>query len=277
MGATLGAIMANPFTGFFTFLWAVAAHVNTLVAGCVVTFMIGILEKYVWKKPISLKGEVAVLIAFVFFACFQAWRDQYRKVSQTPSQPAIQVNVPPITVPPAQVTVVSSQSPPKATVKATADKPKEITISNATLELRLICSLRDPMKMPEDIALGVPSEPQGRYLEGSIGKSYLRPLTSVQYKRTEEEGKVSMIFRYELPENSDLIGRPISRLTSYDKLAINAWGADGNYFRECSFLEATFSVDGEEVYKTSESFQTTLQPARSVTPVLWFRHLKLPQ
>jgi hypothetical protein len=91
--------MENPLHGFLPFLLAVGAHATTLAAGCIVTVMIGILEKHVLKRPISVKAEIAVLLAFVFFACFQAWRDQW--IRKTPN------------VSPVEVTVEAPPSPPQ--------------------------------------------------------------------------------------------------------------------------------------------------------------------
>jgi hypothetical protein len=97
--------MANPFQHFLLFLWAVLNQVVTLAAGCAVTVLIGIIEKRVLKRPISIKLEIGILLAFVFFACFQTWRDQYARaqglqttLNQKPAQPQVQVNVPPPTV-----------------------------------------------------------------------------------------------------------------------------------------------------------------------------------
>jgi hypothetical protein len=97
--------MTNPFQHFLLFIWAVLNQVVTLAAGCAITVLIGIIEKRVLKRPISLKLEIGILLAFVFFACFQTWRDQYSRgnglqttLSQKPSQPQVQVNVPPAQV-----------------------------------------------------------------------------------------------------------------------------------------------------------------------------------
>ncbi|HEV2323156.1 MAG TPA: hypothetical protein VGS10_04295 [Terracidiphilus sp.] len=58
---------------YFLTLWE---HVSTLLAGCGATVVLGILQKYVFKKPLSLKWELTILAAFIFFATFQAWRDK---------------------------------------------------------------------------------------------------------------------------------------------------------------------------------------------------------
>src|SRR5881296_873052 len=97
--------MSNPFLHFLLFLWAVSNQVVTLAAGCAVTVLIAIIEKRILKRPISLKIEIGILLAFVFFACFQTWRDQYNRaqglqttLNQKPAQPQVQVNVSPPTV-----------------------------------------------------------------------------------------------------------------------------------------------------------------------------------
>src|SRR6266487_826909 len=72
--------MANPFSGLTVFIVAVLSHVLTLLAGCVATVMLGILEKHVLKRPLSVKVEIGVLACFAFFACFQAWKDQGQEI-----------------------------------------------------------------------------------------------------------------------------------------------------------------------------------------------------
>lgn len=70
--------MQNPFSGFGWFLGALGSHLITLLAGCVLTVMLGVLQKYVFKRPLSVKEDVAILLIFLFFACFQAARDEHR-------------------------------------------------------------------------------------------------------------------------------------------------------------------------------------------------------
>jgi len=108
--------MANPFGGLLIFLLAIISHVVTLAAGCVVTVVIGLLEKHVLKRSLSLKWEIAILLGFVFFACFQAWRDQYQRANELAQHP---VNNPPsiqfapqINIPPPKVEVIG---PPRHT------------------------------------------------------------------------------------------------------------------------------------------------------------------
>lgn len=65
------------FSHFMDFLASVWVHSITLLAGCVFTVMLGLLEKYALKRPLSVKAEVGILAGFVFFACFQAWQGEY--------------------------------------------------------------------------------------------------------------------------------------------------------------------------------------------------------
>src|ERR1035438_395727 len=94
------------------FLLAIWGHLSTLVAGCVVTFLIGLIEKHILKRPISVKAEIMIFLCFIFFACFQAWQDAYTsqkglqaQINGKSQQPTIQVNVPPTQV------VVTPQPP----------------------------------------------------------------------------------------------------------------------------------------------------------------------
>jgi hypothetical protein len=119
--------MSNPFQYFIIFLFGIYDHLFTLLAGCVVTVVIGIIEKRILKRPLSLKLEVGVLLAFVFFASFQAWREQYRSAKQVPTlqaqvqdqatqitnlktnPPHVEVNLPaPVVNIPAQMAYMSS-------------------------------------------------------------------------------------------------------------------------------------------------------------------------
>jgi hypothetical protein len=73
--------MANPFESFWVFVYLVGTHTVTLLAGCVVTVMLGIIEKYILKRSISIKWEIVILVAFIFFACFQTWRDEHHSLA----------------------------------------------------------------------------------------------------------------------------------------------------------------------------------------------------
>lgn len=114
--------MSNPFEFLLAFFWAFADHLFTLLAGCVVTVIIGVIEKRFLKKPISVQLEIGILLCFLVFACFKAWRDQYRVAQQVPmlsatvkdqgeqilklrtNPPRVEVNVPtPIVNVPAQI------------------------------------------------------------------------------------------------------------------------------------------------------------------------------
>ncbi len=95
--------MGNPFNHFWLFIGAVGVHAVTLAAGCIVTVVINLIEKYVIKKSLPWQWDIAILLLFMFIACFQAWRDQYEiaaKVNQAPPvQITNQVNVPPTPAP----------------------------------------------------------------------------------------------------------------------------------------------------------------------------------
>ena len=60
-----------------SFIFSVASHWIGLLAGCAVTVLLGLLEKYVLKHPISLRVYSVILGSLLFFACYQAWLDQF--------------------------------------------------------------------------------------------------------------------------------------------------------------------------------------------------------
>jgi hypothetical protein len=98
--------MSNPFQYFGLFASAVSDHALTLAAGCLVTVVVNLIEKHAMGgKKLPLKADIAILLVFVFFACFQAWRDQYLRVISLPPATAIQVNVPQQPAPQVQVSV----------------------------------------------------------------------------------------------------------------------------------------------------------------------------
>ena len=105
--------MGHPFDHFGGFLFAVWGHAFTLLAGCAITVVIGWIERHILKKQMPFWADLSILLAFLFFACFQAWHDEYgkavdlqAKLDAKPTIP-IQVNMSPIVVPPAQVLIQS--------------------------------------------------------------------------------------------------------------------------------------------------------------------------
>jgi hypothetical protein len=65
---------------------ALRDHTFTLLAGCGATVVLGLIEKHLLKKPFSVRGEITVLLMFVFFAAFQAWQDEYRARQKTQTE-----------------------------------------------------------------------------------------------------------------------------------------------------------------------------------------------
>lgn len=51
------------------------SHWVGLLAGCVVTVFLMLRERY--KKPVSLRVYTAVVLALLFFSCYQAWLDDH--------------------------------------------------------------------------------------------------------------------------------------------------------------------------------------------------------
>jgi hypothetical protein len=62
---------------FAAFVGSVFGHVFTLLAGCVVTVVINLIERHFMKgRKLPPWADIAILLLFLFFACFQAWRDK---------------------------------------------------------------------------------------------------------------------------------------------------------------------------------------------------------
>ncbi len=132
------------FAHFWPFLNAVWDHAVTLAAGCVVTVVINLFEKYALRgKKLPLKVDVAILLSFLFFACFQAWRDQYLKVIDKPPTTVVQVNTPPINVPPPEVVIMPAPTSPST------------PLVPASVELKGIKVLTKVMTAGEPISLSV--------------------------------------------------------------------------------------------------------------------------
>src|SRR2546429_91685 len=130
---------------FGLFLGAVWDHAITLAAGCIVTVMLGIIEKRILKRSVSVRTEIGILLAFILFACFQAWRDQFKEALRIPDlqsqvtsrdqtikelrdrPPQYQVNVPASIINiPAQWAFMTSPSPLLGLVQFEIGKPIEV-------------------------------------------------------------------------------------------------------------------------------------------------------
>jgi hypothetical protein len=105
--------------------------------------------------------------------------------------------------------------------------------------------LRNQTNMPQSV-LNVNLERDTSYIEGPLGKSYLDPVPSVQYKRGDDNTTVTFAISYNLRPDSSLLGEQISSLRSYTAL-LYKWAADTSFFFQCDFTEATVKVNGEDV------------------------------
>lgn len=115
--------MSNPFDHFGTFLYSVWDHAFTLAAGCVFTVVITLIEKHFMNgKKLPLKADIAILLMFVLFACFQAWHDEFQKadhlqasVNAKPVEQArVDVKLPSINIPPPTVIVEPQGAPARS-------------------------------------------------------------------------------------------------------------------------------------------------------------------
>jgi hypothetical protein len=157
-----------------------------------------------------------------------------------------------------------------------ASKPTPTKISNLLVELRAVCTLRDPLKLPNSIG-GAFFEKMTSFLEGPTRKVYLRPVTDVRFQRMEQESKASTVLRYDLPSNSDLIGEPVSSLSGYKRMVITLWAIDYNAFTECTFLETTLRVNGIDVLREPATIRLVLVPDKNKWVGIPLNAMKLPQ
>jgi hypothetical protein len=156
-------------------------------------------------------------------------------------------------------------------------KPAPITIQSLLVEARAICSLRDALKLPNSIGGAFFTETTNSFIEGPTGKAYLRPITDVRFQRLEEEGKASTVLRYDIPSNSDLIGKPVSSLGGYKRMQILLWALDYDKFTECGFLELTLRVNGSDVLRRSINERFSLAPGQSKWIRIPLDGMRLPQ
>lgn len=63
---------------FLRFIWSVLSLQFVLLGGCVLTVLVGLLEKYFFKHQLSLRGYTGIILALLFFACFQSWQQERR-------------------------------------------------------------------------------------------------------------------------------------------------------------------------------------------------------
>jgi hypothetical protein len=67
-------------TSVFAFIRAVSRHWLTLMGGGAITVALGVFERFSGKN-VPLWVYVSILIFFVFFACYLAWRDAKRELA----------------------------------------------------------------------------------------------------------------------------------------------------------------------------------------------------
>jgi hypothetical protein len=148
------------------------------------------------------------------------------------------------------------------------------TIHDILVELRTTCTLRDSTKMPEDIVISVSDSPS--YLEGAGGKSYLQS-SGYNFKRTEEEGKVTAIQNFTPVQNSDLIGRPMSALTNYSSAVLADTSVSGGKFIECNYIEMTVRMNGLDVLRTTQAVTAHMDAMHGLLLTRSLVGMKLPQ
>ncbi len=101
------------FSDIGRFLWAVVNNWAGYSTGGIIVAVVA-LWHLMKDRPVRRKVGIGLAIVFLFLSFFKAWQDQYHRANDlqaslhTPPQ-TIQVNIPPINVPPAQV-ILNPQS-----------------------------------------------------------------------------------------------------------------------------------------------------------------------
>lgn len=123
--------MRGLFSEASRFLWAFVSHWQSYATGGVVTAVITLIER-VREKTLSKRTYVLVfVVAFSLASFFMAWREQFERAENAEARlkipaPTIQVNMPPITVPPSQVVITSQrETPPKTPRQMTTPELKD--------------------------------------------------------------------------------------------------------------------------------------------------------
>jgi hypothetical protein len=95
----------------------------------------------------------------------------------------------------------------------------------------------------------------------------------------KKKAKHFTVLRYDLPNNSDLVGQPVSSLSRYNRMVINLWAVHGDAFTECGFLEVTLRVNGIDVFRHSEAFRLVIPNNNRETKfvALSLKEMRLPQ
>jgi hypothetical protein len=171
---------------------------------------------------------------------------------------------------------------PSCPTKEGHTKPPPVAperIHDASADIRLVCTLRNLSRMPQDVLFGGGlGTKNNSYLQGNIGKAYLEQIPKTHYQRVEEEGKVSVSESYSLPSNSDLLNQRITELANYDKIVLNVAGADGDDFSACVFYEVEFRVNGRDIYRVNGAIPDgSMSSGHSFTIILKFTKLDLPK
>jgi hypothetical protein len=231
-------------------------------------------------------------LALLAFSGFQAWLDQYtsaegRLVVNANLQGQLESKDGQLASKDREISQLRREL--EAKPKIIHDKPRggavlhEVpsapapVISNMMVEVIGTCYLQNPMKVPEDLVLVLGDFEKTSYLSGISGKSYLHSISSVSYKKAEEEGKAYVIQKYDLPPSSDLIGEPVSKILEYNQMQLHLWGADGKDFDHCVLAEITMRINGVDVYRRATALKGDhIEPHSSLGIIIPLVNLKVP-
>jgi hypothetical protein len=267
----------------------VIAVLSVLVIGVAIVFvvleMLDKAEKVRTALPwiarvIEKRGAVSsLLLACLIMLSFNTYELLLKEVPEIPDPPHVAFSTADPGAKDAEIAKLREQvnAARGSSSHVPAPAPKtENTIKSILVEVRAKCLLRDPNKMPEDVFWGVISQPLASYLEGPSGRAHLQAMSSATYQRSEEEGKVYALERFELPPNSDLLGKPVSSLRSYTTMYLASPTIHGDLFTSCGFAETTLRVNGEDALRVASPVDWGLEKGKALGFLMHLGALRLP-
>jgi hypothetical protein len=146
-----------------------------------------------------------------------------------------------------RVGVVSDIKQSPILIKLQSSQSEARRITSLTVEVRATCTLRDPTQIPGSIR--GPMDDKTSYLEGPRGRFYLLTDQPVPIRRGETEGQVTVDQTFSLAPTSNLIGKPLSWTSEFEKLFVQVWSIEDSMFSECNYMETTVLVNGDQIYQ----------------------------
>jgi hypothetical protein len=127
-----------------------------------------------------------------------------------------------------------------------------VLISSMIIELRLTCEMKPGHELQDGEDSGVLSEHDFTILVGPPGKFSFPWVSPLRWWK-QEDNRVVFVDRYALANTSDLIGRPVSVLSTFETLIVVPKMIRTGYIERATFAEVSVRVNGQEYWQMSQT------------------------